>query len=48
MSKENIYRCELCEATVFHILDDERVKCQHCGGVQEKIKVVEKEPQEGQ
>lgn len=40
---EEIYRCELCGATVFHILNDERLLCQHCGGIQEKVEVVKKE-----
>lgn len=42
MTKENIYKCELCGATVFHIIDGEKLQCQHCGGEQEKIDAVMK------
>lgn len=42
MSEENIFKCELCGATVFHILDDEKVQCQHCAGEQKTIEAVKK------
>ncbi len=46
MTEENIYRCETCGATVFHILGDEKIQCQHCGQLQETIEAVKKAAEE--